>query len=546
MISRRSVTILLFTFLCVVGCTAFTSCAHSHELYKVDGVEATCTENGTQAYYACSDCDMIFSDAEGTESIEKPQVIEKISHKFVDGTCEYGCGYHQLTLKKASAQDLEGTDGVYAAKEGTLVTITADKADEDYEFAGFKREGSRQKESKDSATYTFTMPNEPVSYTAVYLKYYTVSFDLNGGKGTIASQRVLSGSTAEAPTPPSYSYTAPTGETYRFVFEDWYYGLTPWNFETDVVTRDITLRAKWTFEEDFFAVKENASLRADGATIRALSFNVLADDWSNKPAVAPRATGAVNTILRYLPDVVGLQECDDQWYAALNADEQLHAKYRFVNYSSSGQNKVTINGKKYTNYSTILYNTDVLELIEWKQQPLTPSDNKKCRIFTVAVFEIKESGKQFIFTSTHWDLTEEQRLAQANGMKSLIDGWRTRYPNIPLVMSGDYNAPDSESSLVTLIRDNNLTDSKNAIATGLVCSTFHLGNGMFEGSRNAAIAAHWLRGRVSVTPQNVTTTECIDHILLSSGIESLYYDTIHDEEALDASDHMPIYCDLRF
>ena len=131
-------------------------------------------------------------------------------------------------------------------------------------------------------------------------------------------------------------------------------------------------------------------------------------------------------------------------------------------------------------------------------------------------------------------------------MKALIDEWRTKYPGAPLVMSGDYNALDSEESIITILRDNNLTDSKNANATGTVCGTFHLGNGMFNGTRNPIVPEHWLRGRTSVTPDNVKTTECIDHILLSSEIESLYYDTVHDDDALDSSDHMPIYCDLKF
>ena len=46
-------------------------------------------------------------------------------------------------------------------------------------------------------------------------------------------------------------------------------------------------------------------------------------------------------------------------------------------------------------------------------------------------------------------------------------------------------------------------------------------------------------------PGLVRTSYCIDHLLLTEDAEALYYDTVHDDDALSASDHMPIYCDIR-
>ncbi|MBR1891295.1 MAG: endonuclease/exonuclease/phosphatase family protein, partial [Clostridia bacterium] len=315
----------------------------------------------------------------------------------------------------------------------------------------------------------------------------------------------------------------------------------------NVIMGDITLKARWTLDDEFFAVKQNASVRAEDTTIRAMSFNILCDDYNNKPAVAPRVPGVVNTILRYMPDVIGLQECDDQWYAALAADSSLSAKFKFINYDSTAQNKVTYGSTKYTNYSTIMYNKDVLELVEWTQQLHNPPcGNYNCRVFTIAVFRIKQSGKLFIFTSTHLALSVDERVDQVNNMKSVIDQWKAKYPDVPFMMSGDYNANESEISIINLMSQNDLFDSKNAKVKGTVCRTGHISNGMLTVSRDPAIPSHWILGRASVTSKNLTTIECIDHILLSNGVESLYYDTIHDSEALDTSDHMPIYCDVKF
>ena len=65
---------------------------HTHSLTKVDEKEATCTENGTEAYYTCS-CEKLFADAKGEVEILEPKVIKKLGHSFInyapngDATC---------------------------------------------------------------------------------------------------------------------------------------------------------------------------------------------------------------------------------------------------------------------------------------------------------------------------------------------------------------------------------------------------------------------------------------------------------------------------
>ena len=51
-----------------------------HELTKTDGKPATCTDDGYEAYYVCSRCHKMFSDAEGKNEITAPVVINKLGH----------------------------------------------------------------------------------------------------------------------------------------------------------------------------------------------------------------------------------------------------------------------------------------------------------------------------------------------------------------------------------------------------------------------------------------------------------------------------------
>ena len=302
----------------------------------------------------------------------------------------------------------------------------------------------------------------------------------------------------------------------------------------------MTLKAKWTFEEDFFAIKENLDVRTEGATARIMSFNVLADDWNNKPAVdETRANQGFNTVERYQPDVVGFQEFDDAWYTKAKT---LLDGYTIVN---ADNNKISGT----TNYSTLAYNTSTVKLIEYEQVRLKQSDNNYCRNVTTGLFEFiagENIGKQFIVTSTHWDLKEPQRVIQAKEFASMIKSLEEKYPNTPIMSCGDYNAFDSTSPITTFISESGMYDTKNAETKGLICKTGHLGNGMNTGDRVTSNPLHWLRGPTSFLVTNVQTEEAIDHIFANNIVKSLYHTVIVDTDALNASDHCPIISDLQF
>lgn len=53
-----------------------------HELTKVEGKPATCTEDGYEVYWRCEVCKGIFADETGKEQLEEPVVIEAEGHKL--------------------------------------------------------------------------------------------------------------------------------------------------------------------------------------------------------------------------------------------------------------------------------------------------------------------------------------------------------------------------------------------------------------------------------------------------------------------------------
>ncbi len=340
-----------------------------------------------------------------------------------------------------------------------------------------------------------------------------------------------------------YSYVAEAGslitppeepQNRGLVFAGWYSGKTKWDFEKDTVSEDITLTAKWDFTEGFYEEDAKAGVRAEGSDIRIMSFNILASDWSNKPKVEGRDDLLRDVVSRYLPDVIGMQEVNAEWYASLGKE---FGTYKFVN---EGKNKIWGN----VNYSTIAYNTETVNLVKWGQSAFVVNYNKNCRNLMWAIFEMKEEpGKRFMVTSTHWDLTSDRRVHQAIEMAGIL-AVLGKYYDLPMYCTGDYNTRENGNEYNVFATLTGFQDSKfTAKKKGLVASTSHLGDG--TGTADDYTSGYWKLGPVSYRQSHINTVQSIDHIFASPEAEILYYDTVADEAALTASDHCPIYIDVK-
>ncbi len=338
------------------------------------------------------------------------------------------------------------------------------------------------------------------------------------------------------------SYTAENGsyltepevpQKRGLVFEGWYSDGKKWIFEEDTVSEDMTLTAKWGFGESFFEPDENAAERADGANLRIMSFNILASDWNNKPPVAGRDELFMQVIERYAPDVIGMQEVNAEWYESLG---EKWGKYRFVN-----ENNIKIG--EYVNYSTIAYNSEKFTLIKHYQKRYVVYDSKNCRNIIWALFEDNSTKKRFIVTSTHWELTSDLRVCEAIELAGIVTMLQTLF-KVPIFCTGDYNAREGSSEYYAFAQISGFNSTKYAAKErGLVCNSAHLGDG--TGSAEDFSSGYWKLGPESFRQSHINTATTIDHIFASPEAEILYYDTVTDDDALNASDHCPIYADVK-
>ena len=119
---------------------------------------------------------------------------------------------------------------------------------------------------------------------------YTVRFDADGGSPTPANQTVTSGGKV---TP----VTEPTKQDWNFLYWANAANNNEWNFATNTVTANITLKAIWT-EDPVFIVSFNTG--TGGSTVQ--SQNVKEGENAHDPGVIPTTTATSST----LPTTAGL------------------------------------------------------------------------------------------------------------------------------------------------------------------------------------------------------------------------------------------------
>jgi uncharacterized repeat protein (TIGR02543 family) len=132
---------------------------------------------------------------------------------------------------------------------GKAVRPDPDPVRDGYTFGGWHSDAAcvNAYDFNDPVTAAITLY---AKWTAIVINYYQLGFNAHGGSPVPAAQSVEEGKKAAAPTPP------PTRDGYTL--DGWYKEethATKWNFDTDTVTANITLHAKWNVvEPDQFVV----------------------------------------------------------------------------------------------------------------------------------------------------------------------------------------------------------------------------------------------------------------------------------------------------
>ena len=246
-------------------------------------------------------------------------------------------------------------------------------------------------------------------------------------------------------------------------------------------------------------------------TIRIMSYNVRNGEHD-------RGKNVPQSIADYLPDSVGLQECEGTWYMSL--ETYLKDRYDIV-----GVGRLA--GLKYIGEATaIMYRKDKYNLIDsgtfWLSE--TPDkvsigwDAKHHRTCTWVILENKDSGERYVHINTHLDHMGE--LARTNGLALVLE--KAESFDLPVVVTGDFNFEKSDP-LYTQLISGNLKDTQDMAEITMSGKTYHAYNGGEEGEPIDFICVN----------------EKITAVKEYRIVRDMYGDTY-------LSDHYPIFADIIF
>ncbi len=251
--------------------------------------------------------------------------------------------------------------------------------------------------------------------------------------------------------------------------------------------------------------------------IRIMSSNI----WGNCPADCPIANRddlLVSVYRKYAPLVIGLQEC---------SPKSRGEKDNIISMCAPEYIELDPSPKNVNNFTPILYSRR-LTLLDSGWELFYGLNDWDSKSITWGRFAL--DGKEFVAVNVHFFYTddfagEQARKSNANQLLRLIG----RFGALPVIITGDFNCEERTFALQALM--NSGLSLASRINPQNPCShhfkpKYDSAGGLFSGGTLEG-------GR----------EDSIDHIFLKNA-SAKAYTVITDQDALDASDHCPVFADV--
>jgi len=275
--------------------------------------------------------------------------------------------------------------------------------------------------------------------------------------------------------------------------------------------------------------------------MRIMTSNIWGDYFGNPTAI--RDDQLFEVYKKYAPDVIGMQEVTASWYQS-SLLKNLSADYYFIGTELfEPNNYIPLAIKK---KSTLL-----AKGYEYIEQPYDLSKG-----VTWAVVKLQD-GRIVGLCNTHfwWMQGPEHTRCRNSNAEQLSEIMRyiNRRYSCPVFALGDMNASMSDT-IFDIYRAHGMAPLiELAEQRDSTCS--HHGNpvrgddGRYHGSKVSQERLVRMRQRLGVDENSdeFDYMASIDHIVgLGDGYKVLQYRVVEDQDALDATDHSPVFADIEF
>lgn len=273
------------------------------------------------------------------------------------------------------------------------------------------------------------------------------------------------------------------------------------------------------------------------ASLRKIAVNNEADyrimTWNLGCMVSADNKGeedCIEIIIRYLPDIIGLQECNSEVHTKVLGN--LPDFYAFANKKHNNSSTV--------NYTPIMYNTQLFKLVKsdvvWLRGRYTGTNTKS---LSWAVFD-DNNGARFALINYHGavcsnsykgfenftsaQLTEQATTWKLDNVVQVLEVKQAivaEFGNIPIMVSGDNNFNSSSQPYKNLAADG-FTDAELTARVSRMTgykTSYSYGNVPGEGLS-------------------------IDHVFGINGVDFVYHGIVRGDDVWNASDHCPVFVDF--
>ena len=276
------------------------------------------------------------------------------------------------------------------------------------------------------------------------------------------------------------------------------------------------------------------------ATLRLMSHNLWnrtdnIPGWEERGldcSAALRMKSHIRVYQELMPDIIGGQEINRDMYPLL----KFYSMDANIPYSIIWEN-----------FTPIVYRADKLELlandyvlypkkVEGFNGEYNDVESKSCNI---GVFRNKESGKVFIFATTHLWWQPETMAAGSDAVRRLqlktatevISDYQKKYDGCPVILVGDMNTGYNTPAIQYALNDGGYKHAHD-IATDFVCEGVGYNDCGFYGPGDK-----WW---------DKPFEEAIDHILVKDADANSVkrFDRYTPDYYLTVSDHAPVYIDI--
>ena len=280
---------------------------------------------------------------------------------------------------------------------------------------------------------------------------------------------------------------------------------------------------------------------AEAKPLRMVTFNIYSDWRAPQWGVPPRAAGVERAIVKAQPDIVALQEVQQDWWAS-PLFEHLAAAYGVVRGDEAealrraGPPTPTKPGKPEPflgNNCPLLYRKDRLNLLDSGFDIFHIALGGCSKGVTWAVLEDKCSGRRFMSFSTHFwfkkNGPESDAVRELNVRNILwhVADVRRKWGDIPVIGGGDLNCNPGSLALETFRREG-YANAMEVAAEKTARSATRTYHGRLQ--RDESGQYH---GTVA-PPGRDKPEQSIDHIFFTDSIRALRYDIDVDAETLIA------------